>query len=201
MKRSFSVSMSVRFAVVCAGLAGLAGCAPPGPPPPISTQAGVVAILDSADTDDARRDELVAAGARSFRAMGCVTCHAMDPTPMTGPRLSRLYENPVELAETTNPPPQAADNAAGVKTRHADPVWQDRDRAYLWRSIAHPDADLVAGYTGAQRMTHFGHLMGDEEVAGLIAYLESQTRPRQKVEVDGVDANGSDATHASTVPQ
>lgn len=175
------------FWTVTAGVvASLAACAPSGPPPPISTQAGVIALLEAADApgSEAHRDALVAAGARSYRTMGCVTCHAMDSTAMTGPKLNRLYENPVELA-FTSPLPPGSEPGSGPPpdwdpqpVRHADPVWQDRDRAYLWRSIAHPDADVVAGYTGAQRMTHFGHLMDDEEVAGLIAYLESNTRMR-----------------------
>ncbi|MEM8782442.1 MAG: c-type cytochrome [Planctomycetota bacterium] len=166
-----------REVTVSGGLAlslALTACGPTGPPPPISTQAGVVATLETGDADPQRRDALVAAGARSYRAMGCVTCHAMDATPMTGPGLHRLYENPVELAFTSDV--DARGTPVGEPTRHADPVWRERDRAYLWRSIAHPSADVVAGYTGAQRMTHFGHLMDDEEVAGLIAYLEANTR-------------------------
>ncbi|MEM7576400.1 MAG: c-type cytochrome [Planctomycetota bacterium] len=142
----------------------------------------MIALLEAADparspASDVRRDELIAAGARSYRTMGCVICHAIDATPMTGPKLGRLYENPVELAFTSELDPTGT--PVGDPVRHADPIWQDRDRAYLWRSIAHPGADVVAGYTGAQRMTHVGHLMDDEEVAGLIAYLESNTRPRK----------------------
>ncbi|MEM8496057.1 MAG: cytochrome c [Planctomycetota bacterium] len=163
--------------MVSASLGGaltLVGCGPSEPPPPISTEAGVVALLEAADADPAARDELVAAGAQTFRAMGCVTCHALDATPMTGPRLGRLYENPVELAVTT--PVDATGTPFGSPVRHPDPIWQGRDRPYLWRSITHPDADLVAGYRGAQRMTHFGHLLDENDVAGLIAYLESNTR-------------------------
>lgn len=153
--------------LVAAGLC-LVGCGPTAPPPPISSEPGVVGLLEEADADDSLRDEFVAAGARTFRTMGCVTCHAMDATPMTGPRLSRLYENPVELARSTD--------ADGHVTRYPEGRWMQRDRAYLWRSIAHPQAEVVAGYTGAQRMTRFGHLMDNEEVAGLIAYLEANTR-------------------------
>lgn len=162
--------VSIVAGVTSAG-AGLTGCGDTSPPPPISSKAGVVAVLEAADGDDAVRDELIAAGARTYRLMGCVTCHAMDATPMTGPRLSRLYENPVELIAVADPTDPSAPS-----TKTPDGTWQDRDRPYLWRSIAHPQADVVKGYDGAQRMTHFGHLMDDHEVAGLIAYLESKTR-------------------------
>jgi mono/diheme cytochrome c family protein len=177
----------------------LAGCLPDtSPPPPISTEAGVVSLLEAADGDPTQRDELVAAGAKSYRAMGCVTCHAMDATPITGPRLSRLYENPVELAATT--PVDADGTPIGDPQRHGDPVWRDRDRPYLWRSIAHPAADVVAGYTGAQRMTHFGHLMDDAEIAGLIAYLESNTRGRRSEAADSPTEPTNEAAGSSPDP-
>ncbi len=146
--------------MVFAATLALSGCGH-GPPPPASTQAGVIARLEAADADPAQRDALIESGAATFKKMSCGTCHGFTDVPMTGPRLDRLYERPLLLIDPADP---------------ADTIKATRDRPYLWRSIATPHTELVAGYRGAQRMTNFGHLMDDEDVAGLIAYLESRTR-------------------------
>ena len=128
------------------------GCAG-GDVPPKSTQAEVLALLEQADAEDAVRLEYVQTGANVYARMSCGTCHAFNDLPMTGPRLDRLFDDPVELSDGTE---------------------FDADRAYLWRSIATPHAEFVDGYQTATRMSNFGHVLDNQDVAALIAYLESR---------------------------
>ncbi len=157
---------------VVLGAVVLAANALPGcvgePRPPKSDLATVASVLATADADPTAQSELAERGAATFDQMNCATCHRFDATPMTGPRLDGLYDRQLKLNT----------GQTGV-----------RDRAYLWRSIARPHEEFVHGYGGASRMTNFGQVLDNDEVAGLIAYLETYSTKGPPTADDQADSD------------
>lgn len=151
MSRRVTVAVIATLAVSLA-LAITAGCIGE-PKPPRSTQAQVLALLNAADHDPDARAALVTEGQSLFARMSCITCHAFGDTPMTGPRLDQLAAGPIKLATGESVEP---------------------DRPYLWRSIVTPGAQIVDGYQTGTRMTNFGQVLTDRDVAALIAFLQSR---------------------------
>jgi cytochrome c oxidase subunit 2 len=129
-----------------------------GPRPPASTPEQVLSILELADADPSQREQLVAQGQKTFARMNCAVCHTTDGNARTGPSLQGLFDRPVTLAtgQTLTP-----------------------DRRYAWQSITQPTSQLVAGYQTASRMSNYGHL-NDQDVASLIAYLETLSKGTQR---------------------
>ncbi len=141
-----------RVGLVLSWLA-VAGCTGK-PAAPKAALPDVEALLAEADADPARQSDMVLAGSAVFEQSRCATCHGFDDMPRTGPRLDGLYDRPVTLTDGTTKP---------------------RDRAYLWRAITDPKAEIVAGFRRSS-MSNFGQVMDHREVAELITYLESRGR-------------------------
>jgi cytochrome c oxidase subunit II len=91
----------------------------------------------------------VAAGARLFQDLGCVTCHRAD-SGARGPRLDGLFGKPVRLA------------SGGTVAA---------DEAYLRESIVNPAGRVVAGYQPI--MPTYQGLVAEEGLMQLIAYIKS----------------------------
>ncbi|MEM6458093.1 MAG: cytochrome c [Planctomycetota bacterium] len=126
----------------------LAACSPPD----YAEVADVEVILNAPRSDDAH-DALIDNGRKLFIRHSCHNCHAVKPPARGAPVLRNLYTTQAVLLDGT---------AKG------------RDRAYLIGSILHPREHVVAGYP--QAMSNYRHLPA-EEVAALVAYLESMSPP------------------------
>jgi len=79
---------------------------------------------------------------------GCVGCHSIDGSQLTGPTWLGLYGEDVEL-----------EDGSTVKA----------DDAYLRESIADPNAKIVSGYPSPSLMPQFP--LTDEEINNIIAYI------------------------------
>jgi len=79
---------------------------------------------------------------------GCVGCHSIDGSQLTGPTWLGLYGHEVELADGST---------------------VEADDDYLRTSISDPNADIVAGYPAPSLMPQF--TLTDEEITNLIAYI------------------------------
>lgn len=119
-----------------------------------STMQGRVVVMDDGDfarwLDDQPGDEgLVDAGRALFTRAGCAGCH--DPSSAVhAPDLRGVYGRKVPLSD------------GRVVTANA---------AYLQDSILQPDRDIVAGFEPI--MPDFSKLLDEDEVAALVAYLQS----------------------------
>ncbi|HYL09933.1 MAG TPA: cytochrome c oxidase subunit II [Candidatus Acidoferrales bacterium] len=91
----------------------------------------------------------VAAGAKLFQGLACITCHSGLPGAR-GPSLTGVYGSVVHLE--------------GGQTVTADD-------AYIRESILQPKAKIVAGYQPI--MPTFQGLITEEQVLSLIAYIKS----------------------------
>ena len=91
--------------------------------------------------------EAARSGRDIARNNGCAACHGNDGQGGVGPSWVGLAGSEVELEDGTT-------------------VIADRD--YLYRSIADPDAEIVAGYS--VRMPPNG--LDDDQIADVIAYIE-----------------------------
>ncbi|BAM02449.1 c-type cytochrome [Phycisphaera mikurensis] len=148
----------IRLAPLWVAAAG-SGCGPPADAPPRAPEALVLARLEAADRDPESLAALIVRGRETFAEMECGTCHRFDDRPATGPSLAGVAGQPVRLAD-----PAAA---GGVREVTAD-------RAYLWESIVHSQAAHVKGFEETTRMSRYAHVLGVEDVAGLIAWLETR---------------------------
>jgi mono/diheme cytochrome c family protein len=93
------------------------------------------------------------AGERLFQTRGCVGCHFTIGPASTGPVLNGL---------------------AGSKVKLADGTTVTADRAYLIRSIAAPDSQIVAGYQpGLMSARVLPQRLTRAQVAALATYLET----------------------------
>jgi mono/diheme cytochrome c family protein len=93
------------------------------------------------------------AGQRLFQTRGCVGCHFTTGPPSAGPVLNGL---------------------AGSKVKLANGTTVTADHAYLIRSIAAPDAQIVAGYSpGLMSSRVLPQRLTRVQVAALGAYLET----------------------------
>lgn len=78
---------------------------------------------------------------------GCLACHSVDGTPLTGPTWRGLYGSTVELSDGSN---------------------VVADDAYLKESIADPSAAIVLGFQPGT-MPKFG--LSESEISDIVAYL------------------------------
>lgn len=85
-------------------------------------------------------------------ALGCVACHSLETAPPTESTYTRVVE--IRLLE-----PQFAD--------------YDVTR-YLVESILHPQAYIVPGYETVVMPTNLGTRLDLQQLANIVAYLESQ---------------------------
>lgn len=127
--------------------------------PPRAPEAEVMALLAQADADPALLAELVVFGADRFALMECATCHRFDSLPATGPSLAGLAGRTVRVHDPLAP--------GEVRELTADRRW-------LWESIVHSQAAYVKGFEETTRMSRYAHVLETDEVAGLIAWLETQ---------------------------
>ncbi|MEM9881763.1 MAG: cytochrome c [Planctomycetota bacterium] len=121
-------------------------------PPDFAEIADVEAILSAPRSDEAHAS-LIDTGRKLFTVQSCRNCHAVKPPARGAPVLRNLYTTQAVLTDGTA---------------------MNRDRAYLIRSILHPREHVVAGYP--QHMSNYRKLPA-EEVAALVAYLESMSPP------------------------
>jgi cytochrome c oxidase subunit 2 len=98
-------------------------------------------------------DSPVAAGAKLFQDLVCITCHQAG-AQQRGPVLTNLFGSRVEL--------QGGSSVIA-------------DEAYLRESILNPQAKIVAGYLPV--MPTFQGLVTEEQLLQLIAYVRSLSQP------------------------
>jgi thiol-disulfide isomerase/thioredoxin/cytochrome c551/c552 len=92
-------------------------------------------------------------GRRLAEQRGCLTCHSTDGSPGAGPTWTGI---------------------AGAEVSLADGRRVARNRDYLTRAIADPDAEIVAGYAeGVMTGAIPGKRLTESEVEALVLYLES----------------------------
>ena len=112
---------------------------------------GYVVVMTPADYEQwisggVRGESMVAAGARLYEQLGCITCHGTGK----GPPFVNLYGSKVKLTDGTT-------------------VTADED--YIRGSILYPSAQIVEGYTAL--MPTFKGQVTEEQVLQLLAYIES----------------------------
>jgi cytochrome c oxidase subunit 2 len=100
----------------------------------------------------AAEDSPVAAGAKLFTDLACITCHQQESQGL-GPMLQNLFGKQIELA----------DGRRVVA-----------DEAYIRESIVNPHAKIVAGFQPL--MPTFQGLVTEEQLLQLIAYVRSLTK-------------------------
>ncbi len=98
-------------------------------------------------------DSPVAAGAKLFQDLACVSCHQAE-SQGRGPSLVNVFGHEVELQ-------------GGAKVL--------ADEAYIRESILQPQAKIVAGYQPL--MPTFQGLVTEEQLLQLIAYVKSLGQP------------------------
>lgn len=81
---------------------------------------------------------------------GCIGCHSLDGTPMTGPTWLNIFGREEKM-----------DDGTSIVI----------DEAYLTESILNPNAHIVAGYSSPSVMPAF--TFTDEQIANIIAYLKT----------------------------
>jgi cytochrome c oxidase subunit 2 len=98
-------------------------------------------------------DSPVAAGAKLFQDLTCITCHRSD-SQGRGPMLNNVFGHEVELQ-------------GGAKVV--------ADEAYIRESILNPQAKIVNGFQPL--MPTFQGLVTEEQLLQLIAYVQSLSQP------------------------
>jgi cytochrome c oxidase subunit 2 len=119
-------------------------------------------------TGGAPADSPVAAGAKLFQDLACVTCHLTE-SQGRGPNLTNLFGKTVEL--------EGGGSAVF-------------DEAYIRESIVNPQAKLAAGFQPI--MPTFQGLVSEEQLLQLIAYVRSlsQQTPARGTTTPGTPAEG-----------
>jgi peroxiredoxin len=101
----------------------------------------------------AQENAMIQRGQRIAEQRGCLTCHSTDGSAGAGPGWKGLLGAEVSL-----------DDGRRIK----------RDRAYLARAIADPDAETVAGYEkGIMAGAMPGKALSEPDIDALVRYLES----------------------------
>lgn len=150
----------LRFIVLFAGVAAaLAACGVDPDRPPRAPEAVVLARLADAEGDPADLASLVEIGRETFGLMECGQCHRFDDKKATGPSLRGIAGSTVRVH----------DPAAPGETRELT-----ADRAWLWESIVLSQAAHVKGFEDQTRMSRYAQVLDVDEVAGLIAWLETR---------------------------
>jgi cytochrome c5 len=155
MKKTFSLSLLLLFALSCLGCGGVADETPEDHPMLKELQ------LDQ-PRDDAQTAQLVAAGRDAFERIECGDCHDVESSDAPGESLAEIYGKNVTLAD-------------GTTTM--------RDRLYLFRAIVTPSAEIVAGAPETEMPTN-KYLTADDVLA-LIFYVSSLTAQPQTPPPDG----------------
>jgi cytochrome c oxidase subunit 2 len=119
---------------------------------------GSVVAMEPADFQSWRdggkaEDSPVAAGAKLFQDLACVSCH-QEGSQGRGPVLTNVFGHQVELQ-------------GGGKVL--------ADEAYLRESIVNPQAKIVAGFQPL--MPTFQGMVTEEQLLQLIAYIKSLSAP------------------------
>ncbi len=92
-------------------------------------------------------------GKTLFHAKGCIGCHSLDGSKRVGPSLKSIYQSKQKVVTEGK--------------LHEVTV----DKAYLYHSIQHPNADVVEGFEPGI-MPPFGTMLSDEEIEALVKYLK-----------------------------
>jgi len=100
-------------------------------------------------SNEGGQSTLAAQGAILFRRFGCSGCHGGNGT-VRAPPLEGVYGGPVPLS----------DGSVVIA-----------DERYIRDSILLPKAQIVAGYQPI--MPSFAGQIGEDDLAGLVAYIES----------------------------
>jgi len=93
-------------------------------------------------------------GKELYTSLGCVGCHSLDGTSGTGPTFKGL---------------------AGSQVKLSDGKTVTADDAYLAKSIADPDAQVVAGFQpGIMSAVIKQGAVSEAEIADLVAFIDTQ---------------------------
>ncbi len=101
-----------------------------------------------------QRQHPAAQDEKVYRSIGCIACHSVDGSQMTGPTFKGAFGHEVTLV-------------TGGKERTLTV-----DEAYIKKSILEPNADLVKGFNANLMQTYKGQL-SDQEIDDLIEYIKS----------------------------
>ncbi len=94
------------------------------------------------------------AGEKVYRSIGCIACHSVDGSAMTGPSFKGAFGHDVTVI-------------TGGKERTFKV-----DEAYIKKSILEPNADLVKGFN-ANLMQTYKDQLSDQEITDIIEYMKS----------------------------
>jgi len=94
------------------------------------------------------------AGEKTYRTIGCIACHSVDGSTLTGPTFKGAFGHEVTVV------------TAG-KDRNITV-----DEAYIKKSILEPNADLVKGFNANLMQTYKGQL-SEQEITDLVEYIKS----------------------------
>ena len=94
------------------------------------------------------------AGEAVFRSIGCVACHSVDGSTLTGPTFKGAFGHEVTLI-------------SGGKEKKVTV-----DEAYIKKSVLEPNFDVVKGFNANLMQTYEGQLT-DDEINSIIEYIKS----------------------------
>lgn len=103
-------------------------------------------------------------------AAQCMSCHSVDGSAMVGPTWKGLYGHEVELE----------DGSTVIA-----------DVAYLTESIKDPNAKVVKGFP-AGAMPPYGAILTDQNIADIVAYIQSLSGDDDHEDVDDDHDDGVD---------
>ncbi len=86
------------------------------------------------------------------RRFGCATCHSSDGSPKIGPTWKGLY---------------------GTEERLTGGVRVKVNEAYLYESIADPNAKIVKGFAPGFMPQDFGHKLSGSDIRAIIDYIKT----------------------------
>ncbi|MCB9419642.1 MAG: cytochrome c oxidase subunit II [Ardenticatenaceae bacterium] len=95
---------------------------------------------------------LAEAGAKIAKLNGCLGCHSVDGSTITGPTWLDLFGEEVQLA----------DGSTVVA-----------DEAYIMNSILNPGEQIVAGFDTVAMPANFGAVLSEDDLEALVAYIAS----------------------------
>lgn len=137
------------YTVMCAELCGGAHADMVAPVKVVSEaefQAWVAEQMGKAVEDPLER------GGTYIEAGGCLTCHSVDGTRLSGPTLKGLYGSQREL--------ENADNV-------------NADEAYLVKAILDPNAQIVKGYAPNVHPGDYASVLTEQQVNDMVEYIKS----------------------------
>jgi cytochrome c oxidase subunit II len=94
------------------------------------------------------------AGEKTYRTIGCIACHSVDGSPLTGPSFKGAFGHDVTVI------------TAGKERKLTV------DETYIKHSILEPNADLVKGFNANLMQTYKGQL-SDKEIDNVVEYIKS----------------------------